>query len=87
MRYVIAASLVYGLLVVLNDVGDVPLAIALPLAFALILLVNKVGDVVFDQWGGNLWGMLLFIGIGMLGTALFLATKAALTPHPPVPVP
>ena len=85
MRYVIAALLAFGLLVALNEVGDIPLAITIPLVIVLILLVNKVGDAVFDQWSHSFWGMLLFIGIGTLTTAIFLATKAALMPKPPVP--
>jgi len=85
MRYVIAALLVFGLLIVLNEVGDIPLAIALPLAIAMILVVNKVGDLVFDRWSHSLWGMLLFLGIGALATAMYLATKGALMPEPPLP--
>jgi hypothetical protein len=87
MRYVIPALLVYGLLCVLNEVSDIPLVIALLLIFVLFLLVNKVADVVFDRWGHSLLGMLLFIGIGALSTGLYLATKHALTPTPPVLVP
>jgi len=85
MRYVVAALLVFGLLMVLNEVGDIPLAITLPLVIALILVVSKVGDVVFDRWSHSFWGMLLFLGIGVLTTAMYLATKAALMPEPPVP--
>jgi len=76
-----------GLPGVLNEVGDIPLVIALPLVFVLFLLVNKVADVVFDRWGDSRLGMLLFIGIGVLSTGLYLATKSALTPTTPVLVP